>query len=469
MAARENQGLQIALIIFVMLTLVTSVTAYFFFRNLEEEQARTTEATKKAEVATKGMTDAINETSRLKRFLGAGDRDAVADIEKNYQADIDKWGKTFPEAKKHYRHLVEYLSTQVRDVTGRILDAQADVKKLEAKIAEIEGTKAKEIKEYTDNVAKTGKDLADERTKFGQSRDEMKKKETTLAAQMDAKRKEIEGEVTKYTGQIKDLGDAIKKLEKKNNDLAGVITTREDAEKMPDGKITWVNQRGRVVWLNLGSDDGLRRQTSFEVVGTDETNPARTNRKGSVEVIRIMDRHMAEARIVEDKMSNPIMPNDEIFSAVWQPGRVEHFGICGFIDLDGDGASDTKRIKELIELNGGVIDAEVTEDGKKVGEMSVNTRYLIRGDRPTEKKGALEGYTAIVGEAKSLGVPEMSLAEFLDHIGYRKDASTVPLGKDARSADFKLKYPEGGQRKAPGNTFDFKPRPPKAEKADKSG
>src|SRR6185436_8051524 len=84
MAARENQGLQIALIIFVMLTLVTSVTAYFFFRNLEEEQARTTEANKKADTATKGMTAAVTEISQLKSYLGAGDRDAVADIKKNY-------------------------------------------------------------------------------------------------------------------------------------------------------------------------------------------------------------------------------------------------------------------------------------------------------------------------------------------------------------------------------------------------
>ncbi len=38
MAARENQGLQIALIIFVMLTIVLSVTTYIFFDNYKKEK-----------------------------------------------------------------------------------------------------------------------------------------------------------------------------------------------------------------------------------------------------------------------------------------------------------------------------------------------------------------------------------------------------------------------------------------------
>ena len=35
MAARENQGLQIALIIFVMLTIILSVTTFLFYRNFK--------------------------------------------------------------------------------------------------------------------------------------------------------------------------------------------------------------------------------------------------------------------------------------------------------------------------------------------------------------------------------------------------------------------------------------------------
>ena len=39
MASSENQGLQIALIIFVMLTIILSVTTFLFFREYEEAVA----------------------------------------------------------------------------------------------------------------------------------------------------------------------------------------------------------------------------------------------------------------------------------------------------------------------------------------------------------------------------------------------------------------------------------------------
>ncbi len=42
--ARENQGLQIGLIIFVMLTIVLGVTTYLFFRQYEEATIKATNA-----------------------------------------------------------------------------------------------------------------------------------------------------------------------------------------------------------------------------------------------------------------------------------------------------------------------------------------------------------------------------------------------------------------------------------------
>ena len=44
--ARENQGLQIALIIFVMLTIILGVTTYLFFRQLRRgrQQGHTSQA-----------------------------------------------------------------------------------------------------------------------------------------------------------------------------------------------------------------------------------------------------------------------------------------------------------------------------------------------------------------------------------------------------------------------------------------
>ena len=117
----------------------------------------------------------------------------------------------------------------------------------------------------------------------------------------------------------------------------------------------------------------------------DENNIARSERKGSIEITRILGGHLAEARILDDELTNPIIPGDVIYSPVFQPGTAVRFALTGIMDIDGDGQSDHDLIRNLIRINGGVIDAEVDADGKRKGKISINTRYLIVGEEATDK------------------------------------------------------------------------------------
>ena len=65
------------------------------------------------------------------------------------------------------------------------------------------------------------------------------------------------------------------------------------------------------------------------MVGSDETNPVKAEKKGTIEVVRIIEAHLAEARIMDDDPSKPIMPGDQLFSAAWRPGHAEHFALVG--------------------------------------------------------------------------------------------------------------------------------------------
>jgi hypothetical protein len=154
------------------------------------------------------------------------------------------------------------------------------------------------------------------------------------------------------------------------------------------------------------------------------------------------------------------MPGDQIFSKVWVPGRVEHFALAGFMDIDGDHESDRKRVRNLILVNGGVIDAEVGDDGKRTGDMNLNTRYLIMGTRPTDKSAAseLKSYTDILREAGELGVQRISLEAFLDNVGYQPEQQTVSLDAAAQTGDFRAKPLAGNTPRQ--TTPPFKPRRP---------
>ena len=107
------------------------------------------------------------------------------------------------------------------------------------------------------------------------------------------------------------------------------------------------------MWINLGSADALRRQITFSVFDADKQDPAKTDRKGSIEVTKILGDHMAEAHITNDDPQNPILTGDQILQPGLASRQALRFALTGIIDLDGDGRSDMKMARDLIELNGG--------------------------------------------------------------------------------------------------------------------
>ncbi len=98
--------------------------------------------------------------------------------------------------------------------------------------------------------------------------------------------------------------------------------------------------------------------------------------------------------------------------------------------------------------------------------MTINTRYLVLGDRPTEKtaQDALAAYSNIDRDASEKGVEKISVNKLLDMMGYQGGASSVQLGRGAKASDFKAK-PKGGVVRsstgttAHGNSFESR-RPP---------
>jgi hypothetical protein len=341
---------------------------------------------------------------------------------------------------------VKYLHTELAAADSRFVDAKQREEQLKAKLAAEEKVKLVEIAQFKTNMDKSVTDLSAERTTFNTDRDEFKNLSGKLSKDIEKNRREGEDANKKLVEENQALAHQVEKLAQKLKDALGVLHDKEQYADTPRGKITWVDQRGRIVWLNVGTADGLRRQITFKVLAADETNLVDGKKKGSIEVTRLLDQHLSEARILDDDLSDPIMPGDQIFSKIWIPGRVEHFALAGFMDIDGDHESDRKRIRNVIAVNGGIIDAEVGDDGKRTGEITLSTRYLIMGERPSDKSASaefLKAYSEILRQADDLGVQKISLEQFLDNIGYQAEQQTVSLDSHAQSGDFKMK-PLGG-------------------------
>ena len=144
--------------------------------------------------------------------------------------------------------------------------------------------------------------------------------------------------------------------------------------------------------------------------------------------------------MLDDRTTNPIVVGDVIYSPIFQKGKAVHFALAGLIDVDGDGQDDRELVRNLISISGGVVDAEVTPDGKRTGSVTIDTRYLVVGERP--KSGNLEAAAKamekIQSECDLAGVAQISLDRFLSDIGYQHATRTVGLGDNAKGSEFRL-------------------------------
>ena len=124
--------------------------------------------------------------------------------------------------------------------------------------------------------------------------------------------------------------------------------------------------------------------------------------------------------------------------------------------MDGDGSHDQELIKNLISLNGGLVDAQVDNRGARTGKISIETRYLVVGERPNAtSETKLREFSRFRKEAESYGVTEISLSRFLNDMGYQGVGRSVAFGEGARDSDFRTKRSTKG-------TGRFRPRrPPK--------
>ena len=147
---------------------------------------------------------------------------------------------------------------------------------------------------------------------------------------------------------------------------------------VPSGEITWVSLPNKMVWINRGRADALQRQTKFTVYSAESTNAAKAVKKGTVEVVRIDGDHSAQARILEDKLADPIMAGDKVFTPLWSPGQQNHFALTGIMNLDGDGRNQLNVVRGLINQNGGEVDCWLDEQGHKQGQH--HGRHPFRRD-----------------------------------------------------------------------------------------
>jgi hypothetical protein len=492
MASREGQGMQIAVILFALVTVVLAIFTYIFYQESNKLGDQLKQAQDTAANNDKGQKLAQYRLTALKYTRGEAtlpDVDAAKnsaggtedpDVKKSidqYKGDMALIGDDPNAPKENYITLVNQLLNTINKKNVSVTETQNAANALQQqKDQELKDALAAKKKAEDDLQAAIAAYNAAKQTLSDQLAQATREKDT-LKAQFEEAKKTLDASVTdlnnKLTQKDKEITTLLSSFSIAQTQLEELRSDQGANFDSPDGRINWINQRQRLTWINLGSADGLSRQMTFSVFSQEQASAfkikekARTegegtervatlDAKGRIEVVRILGAHEAECRILEDSPANPILPGDWIQTPAWSPGQHFGFALAGPMDVDGDGLDDTELIKSLIRINGGTIDAELADDGTISGQITARTRYFVEGKLPTEDaaggdvKNILKGLGTMENQRKNNGVEKISVGELLDRMGWKPEEKTIGLGgrSDVGSGQFRRRTP-GGKAAAP--------------------
>lgn len=455
MAASSNKptAVHYSLIFFVMLSIILGVTTYMFQKEASDAGKR--EAAAKADASSKNglWTNAINDMDAVKKTLG-----------KNVEQVVDANGANSPNS------LIGQLNEDMRKFGGTL--AETTYSGTMAKVRQQLDTIDAELKSKMAALDASDKELRSLQARYQGNADGHQKArqaaEADLRKTIDERDELIAAKqavITKMTGEMNQLQveleqekDGREKERKQLTDKIGNLvlinqklyeelqTIKKETFDVADGYIRRVDNVSRVVWLNIGDADFLKPRMTFSVYGKETAGIGRTTAdiKGKIEVTRIIDAHLSEAKIIDEDLFRPMSPGDAVFTPLWSPGRAEKFAVVGVIDMDGDGKSDRDLFKAEMAVRGADVATEVddkgnrTPDGVKIDE---SFKFMILGKIP-DPNDAVTGEekataTAIMAhnkemreEARLHGIRVVNVSEFMDYIGYKPKQRLFRPGED---------------------------------------
>ena len=417
MAARENQGYLIAVIVLVLLSLVLALVSFLGVQKAYE-QADASRATE-AKLAVSGL---IAQAEGLKgeayKAIIGGLGTAPSELEKTV-GDLNRIAGN-PALSADNKKLITDIIAEVEAAqaaykveTGTTInnagDGEATVATLRSRITDLISLVDRMRKEFVIQVRETDEAAADAARKIAQTQEtldstikEMENLNEKLIAEKEAslvKENKLKEEVAESKKAIADVTrvseeaaqQAAASIREGKNQIALLEVDNVNLKTKlnqftnqvfdnADGQIIKVASALNTVFVDIGRNDGLTNNRTFSVYDQSVTDFETAKVKGTIEIVRV-DTFRSEARVTFENPVDPILRGDHILTATWDPGFTVQIALAGRFDLDGDRYDDTEKLIRMIERNGGRVAASHDQKGNVNGKISPDVRYLVRGNK----------------------------------------------------------------------------------------
>ena len=504
MARGESQNFVIVVVSFSVVSLILLVATCVMYRNWQDAASQFESAKKANSDLTSEVSNLKADGAKLREFIGFPDANTpIAEVQKAFEDNMLAFAPKNDAgllAGQTYKTALEQLSKSCNneidknvDLNQKNLDLQYLVDKQNQKETDLQAS----LQKLTDTAQK---DLEIARKNFAQLEAKMmsdnkaldEQARAAIAAARAKQEKAVEAELAANNEKEEVL--AI------NNTLTSKLAELESpAVTYSDARIVYVSPDSKTAWIDKGSRDGLQPRISFSVYSPNVKDVSRDSSKAKVEVTKILGDRMAEVRVTEDILTDPVILGDLVFTPVWKPGQVPRFALANGLDLDGDGISDTQEVIRIIRMNGGEVDAYIDESGdyidegdrrvrevKLVGAVTEATRYYVIGNPLTDKssKGLMEARNQlddmvnfetgrdgkdklsandkVVHElhkrALQGSLKVIKLEDLLQRMGYRHSVNVEGFGKDRKLTGVDMR-PEVVLNSSSGNVYQGYEKP----------
>ncbi|MFO0877837.1 MAG: hypothetical protein U0840_10825 [Gemmataceae bacterium] len=493
----SNLGLIITLVFFVLATVILGVTTYMGFSAQEEKDKAVAKMKQEKDVAEndskwhryqsrylRGIigrppagVDAAD-VAREKQQFDAGqlpfannqkDKDDFAKLSKDLNEKLPWDASKATAPSRTFEQWVAQKDQEIDGIKGRLKKAEDSAAREKREKEDAETAAQKEIaslKSALDDVRNKAltdrkKDLEDIASKSdtlrkdGESLADLRRRLDAAVKDLDkqtALAKKLTSELATAKKETRELRDSLDEnrtrlaalLERTGQDPRAVEQAVLDARSSQilrewnrDWHIVDLDRRGTMPYINLGTADSVAPQVTFSIHAMTADGKLNPTAKGTLEVVRVIGSHLAQARItsVKDPKQDPILKGDRLFNPTWDPTRKKHVAIAGMADIGGDGSFNTEDLRRLLAKQNVEIDAFIdTKDEKtpKIGGsgITVNTDYLILADPldgVNHPRSRDKAYTAAFDKlmremrdkAAANGVHVIGLRRYLEMIGYR--------------------------------------------------
>jgi hypothetical protein len=468
MAVRDRNlfAWQAYVITMAFLSVALLLGMFFLWRSYSDLSKRFTDQGTQLSTAQQEFATSNSRVERLLSMLGKGDlsqgdMDAMkekfaadpmlADVEKEFEslmnlfAPNDATSKNLTTLPKHLLDTIRIRNKQVDDARQRELELQKQTS----------DTIQSETKAREDAVAaqkKAEADLEAARQAHAAAVTKLNEEKQEAYARFDAYKTDMDTKMEQLTAVKNQLDELSKKQAETIATQIEIINQFNEPDfAAPQGEIFRVANGGTTVWINIGSNQGLRVGVPFSVIDEAEINITNATSKANLVVVEVIDGNMSRARVENYDPRKTLVPGDKVYSPAWRPGRTIGFALVGMMDMNNDDRDDAEQVRELIRSAGGKIDAEVNYRGEKNDKlpgMTPYTTYLVLGtdleagdnaNLRADQAQRARAYTKFLGEARSMGVQTITLDKLMGFLKTEATSRTIPLGDRLRGGDFPIK------------------------------